>query len=436
MKSLLARVGLSRPEVRAWAMYDWANSAFQSTVITAVFPVFFTGFAAAALDEETAAARFLWTTTIALTIAAIIGPFLGAVADYRGWKKRLLAVCVGVGVIATLLFATINKDEWMYAAVLFLIANIAIATSLVFYDSLLPHLVNEDEIDRVSTAGYAIGFIGGGILLLLNLAWILTPQTFGIPDRNAAAKLSFVSVAVWWLVFSIPLLRRVPEPPRVLEADEQAQTNPVRAAIARLRETFHEIRGYRNAFLMLIAFLLYNDGIGTIIKMSAVYAELLDIPQSAQMTAFVMVQFVGVPCSFLFGTLAGRIGAKRALFGGLAVYTGISMLAYFMTSAWQFFLLAFLVALVQGGTQALSRSLFARMIPRHKSSEFFGFFSVFEKFAGIAGPAIFAASLDLFRSPRIAVLSIVAFFIAGAIVLTKVDVGQGEAEAAAAARAL
>jgi UMF1 family MFS transporter len=432
MKSLLARVGLGRPEVRAWAMYDWANSGFQSTVITAVFPVFFTGFAAAALDEETAAARFLWTTTIALTIAAIIGPILGAVADYRGWKKRLLAVCVGVGVIATLLFATISKDEWVYAAVLFAIANIAIATSLVFYDSLLPHLVNEGEIDRVSTAGYAIGFIGGGILLLLNLAWILSPQTFGIPDRNAAAKLSFVSVGVWWLVFSIPLLRSVPEPPRVLEADEQAQTNPMRAALVRLRETFHEIRGYRNASLMLIAFLLYNDGIGTIIKMSAVYAELLDIPQSAQMTAFVMVQFVGVPCSFLFGALAGRVGSKRALFGGLAVYTGISMLAYFMTAAWQFYLLAFLVALVQGGTQALSRSLFARMIPRHKSSEFFGFFSVFEKFAGIAGPAIFAASLDLFRSPRVAVLSIVAFFIAGAFILSRVNVAQGEAEAAAA----
>ena len=435
MKSLLARLGLSRPEVRAWAMYDWANSAFQSTIITAVFPVFFTAYAAGALDEDTAAARFLWTTTIALTIAAVIGPVLGALADYRGWKKRLLAMCVAVGVIATLLFATIDRGEWVYAALLFLIANVAIATSLVFYDSLLPHIVREDEIDRVSTAGYAIGFIGGGILLLINLAWILSPQTFGIADRDAAVKLSFVSVAVWWLVFSIPVLRRVPEPPRVLEADEQAQTNPLRVAFTRLQETFHEIRGYRNAFLMLVAFLLYNDGIGTIIKMSAVYAELLDIPRNSQLTAFVMVQFVGVPCSFLFGTLAGRVGAKQALFGALAVYTGISVLAYFMTTVWHFFLLAFLVALVQGGSQALSRSLFARMIPRHKSSEFFGFFSVFEKFAGIAGPAIFAASLDLFDSPRLAVLSIVAFFVAGAFMLTRVNVAQGEAEAAAAAPA-
>jgi UMF1 family MFS transporter len=437
MQSLLARVGLERPEVRAWAMYDWANSAFQSTIITAVFPPFFTAYVAyGVLDEDTAAARFMWTTTIALTIAAVIGPVLGALADYRAWKKRLLAGCVAVGVVATLLFATIDRGEWMYAALLFLIANIAVATSLVFYDSLLPHIVRKDEIDRVSTAGYAIGFIGGGILLLVNLAWILRPDAFGIADRDAAVKLSFISVAVWWLLFSIPVLRRVPEPPRVLEPDEQAQTNPLRAAFTRLRETFHEIRGYRNAFLMLIAFLLYNDGIGTIIKMSAVYAELLDISQNVQIQAFVMVQFVGVPCSFLFGTLAGRVGAKRALFGGLAVYTVISLLAYFMTAAWQFFLLAFLVALVQGGTQALSRSLFARMIPRHKSSEFFGFFSVFEKFAGIAGPAIFAASLDLFGNPRLAVLSIVAFFIAGAFMLTKVNVAQGEAEAAAATHAL
>jgi MFS transporter, UMF1 family len=232
------------------------------------------------------------------------------------------------------------------------------------------------------------------------------------------------------------VLRRVPEPPAVLEADESLRDSPIRVAFTRIWETFHEIRSYRNAFLMLVAFLLYNDGIGTIIRMSSIYAAELGIDRNAQIAAFVMVQFVGVPCSFLFGTLAGRIGPKQALFGALLVYTGISVLAYFMSSVWHFFVLAFLVALVQGGSQALSRSLFARMIPRHKSSEFFGFFSVFEKFAGIAGPAIFFGSITLFGSSRAAVLSVIIFFIAGAIVLTRVDVGQGEAEAAAAARAL
>ena len=433
MGRLLARVGLNRPELRAWAMYDWANSAFQSTVITAVFPPFFSEFAAD--GSPSATARFAATTTIALTIVAVLGPVLGALADYRAWRKRLLAVFVAIGVTATMLFATIDRGAWLYAAVLFGIANIGVAASLVFYDSLLPHIAAEDEIDRVSTAGFAIGFIGGGILLLINLAWILSPETFGLPDTTAAIKLTFISVGVWWLIFSIPVLRRVPEPPPVLEADERAQDNPMRAAFARIGETFHEIRRYRNAFLMLIAFLLYNDGIGTIIRMSSIYGAELGIDRNAQIAAFVMVQFVGVPCSFLFGALAGRIGPKQALFGALLVYTGISVLAYFMKTIVHFFILAFLVALVQGGSQALSRSLFARMIPRHKSSEFFGFFSVFEKFAGIAGPAIFFASITLFGSSRAAVLSVIGFFIAGALVLTRVNVREGEAEAAAAAPA-
>jgi UMF1 family MFS transporter len=181
-----------------------------------------------------------------------------------------------------------------------------------------------------------------------------------------------------------------------------------------------------------VAFLLYNDGIGTIIRMASVYGTELRIDRNAQIAAFVMVQFVGVPCAFMFGTLANRLGAKRAIFGSLVVYTGISILGYFMTAAWHFFVLAFLVALVQGGSQALSRSLFARMIPRHKSSEFFGFFSVFEKFAGIAGPAIFAGSITLFGNSRAAVLFVILFFIAGAAVLTRVNVREGEAQAAAA----
>jgi UMF1 family MFS transporter len=207
-------------------------------------------------------------------------------------------------------------------------------------------------------------------------------------------------------------------------------------AFVRLWETFRELRGYRQAFLMLVAFLLYNDGIQTIIRMASIYGAEVGIDQNAQIAAFVIVQFVGVPCSFLFGALAHRIGAKRGIFLALTIYAGISVLGYFMTTATHFFLLAFLVGTVQGGSQALSRSLFARMIPRHKSSEYFGFFSVFEKFAGIAGPAVFAASVTLFGNSRAAVLSIIVFFILGAIVLTRVDVADGERQAAAAAAKL
>jgi UMF1 family MFS transporter len=286
-------------------------------------------------------------------------------------------------------------------------------------------------MDRVSTAAYAIGYIGGGLLLVVNLAWILSPATFGLADSIAAIRLSFVSVALWWFVFSLPLFFRVPEPTPALESDESRGDNPVRVAFVRVWETFHELRGYRHAFLMLVAFLLYNDGIQTIIRMASIYGAEVGIDQNAQIAAFVIVQFVGVPCSFLFGAMAQRIGAKRGVFIALAVYICISMLGYFMTTAWQFFALAFMVGTVQGGSQALSRSLFARMIPKHKSSEYFGFFAVFEKFAGIAGPALFAASVTLFASSRAAVLSVVVFFILGALVLTRVDVAAGEAQARA-----
>ena len=426
---LLSRLGLNRPELRAWAMYDWANSAFQTTVITAVFPRFFSDFAAAGLTSAEATARFAWATTIAVTITAVLGPVLGAIADVRGLKKTLLAVSMAVGIVATVLLATITRGGWIYAAAVFMIANIGIAASFVFYDSLLPHIAAPEEIDRVSTAAYAIGYLGGGVLLVVNLAWILSPTTFGLSDSVAAIRLSFVSVAVWWLVFSLPLFIQVAEPKPSLDVDERGGANSIRVAFVRLWHTFHELRGHRQAFLMLVAFLLYNDGIQTIIRMASIYGAEVGIDQNAQIAAFVLVQFVGVPCSFVFGGLADRIGAKRAVFLALAIYTGISMLGYFMTVAWQFFALAFLVGTVQGGSQALSRSLFARMIPKHKSSEYFGFFAVFEKFAGIAGPALFAASVTLFDSSRAAVLSIIVFFVMGALVLTRVDVGAGEAQA-------
>lgn len=432
MTRLLARLGLDRSDVRAWALYDNANSAFWATVVVAVFPRFFSDYAAADLDPAAATARFAWATTIAVTIVALMAPVLGAIADYRALKKRMLAAFMVIGAVATALMATIDRGEWVYAAILFMIGNIGVASSLVFYDSLLPHLVPSDRLDRVSTAGFAVGFLGSGLLLLLNFAWILSPGTFGLPDAAAGIKLSFLSVAVWWLLFSIPLFRYVVEPPVVVQSHEPGRGRVLSVAFTRVRETFRELRGHRHAFLMLVAFLLYNDGIQTIIRMSAVYGAEVGIDRNAQIAAFVLVQFVGVPCAFAFGAVADRVGPKPALYAGLAVYTCISVLGYFMTTTWHFFVLAFLVGLVQGGTQALSRSVFARLIPKHKSSEYFGFFAVFEKFAGVAGPAVFAASVSFFGSSRAAVLSVIAFFVAGALVLMRVDISEGEAQARAA----
>ena len=316
------------------------------------------------------------------------------------------------------------------ALVLFIVANIAISGSYVFYDSLLPHIAAPDEIDRVSTAAYALGYLGGGILLAHQPAVDPDADVLRLAGHVAAIKLSFVERGR--LVAACSRSRcsgACPNRQPCSTPARRAGESSIRTALDRVWETFHELRGYRQAFLMLVAFLLYNDGIQTIIRMATIYGAEIGIDRTRRSRAFVLVQFVGIPFSFLFGALARRIGAKPAIFVSLAVYIGISVLGYFMTTAWDFLVLAFLVGTVQGGSQALSRSLFARMIPRHKSSEFFGFFSVFEKFAGIAGPALFAVSVTLFGSSRAAVLSVILFFVLGALVLRHVDVAEGEAQA-------
>tara|TARA_B100001123_G_scaffold352308_1_gene403791 strand:- start:25942 stop:27264 length:1323 start_codon:yes stop_codon:yes gene_type:complete len=430
--SVLKRIGLARRDLRAWALYDCANSAFSTTVITAVFPLFFANFVAANLEPAVATARFALATTIAASIIAVLGPFLGAIADYRSEKKKLLAICVALGVTATSLMVLIDAGEWQFAISLFIVSNIALGASLIFYDSLLPHIASSDEIDQVSTSGFALGYLGGGVLLLINLAWILSPATFGLPDVTAAIKLSFASVAIWWLVFSIPLLRHVLEPAGLpIQHSETRQRSNAEITLTRVITTFRELRNLRNPFLMLLAFFLYNDGVQTIIRMSAIYGAEIGIGTNAQLAAFVTVQFVGIPFAFLFGKFANHVGPKLAILVSLAVYTGICVLGYFMTTAWHFFTLAILVGMVQGGSQALSRSLFARMIPRYKSSEYFGFFSVFQRLSGILGPAVFAAVVTATGSSRPAVFALIAFFAAGALVLSRVNVLEGEQQARA-----
>jgi UMF1 family MFS transporter len=432
MISFLTRLGLGRPELRAWAMYDWANSAFQTTIVAAVFPIYFHRVAAAGMDGPQAASRFAWTTTIAILIVALIAPLLGAIADYAAVKKKLLAVFLGIGAASTFAMYWIQQGDWLFALVLFAIGNVGVAGSIVFYESLLPHLVSQSELDRVSSAGYAIGYLGGGVLLGINLLMIQNPALFGIPNAAIATRLSLASVGVWWLLFSIPLFRTVPEPPRSPDAGDVRGASALAVGVKRLGRTFHELRRYRQAFLMLMAFLLYNDGIQTIMRMATTYGSQLNLDENAMILALLITQFIGVPFAFLFGALADRIGAKRAVFLGLCVYAAITVLAYFMTTATEFLALAVLVGMVQGGTQALSRSLFASMIPRQKSSEFFAFFAVFERYAGILGPAVFAWVVQHSGTSRSAILSVIGFFVLGAAVLTFVDVDAGRRDARAA----
>jgi MFS transporter, UMF1 family len=425
MTQLLATLGLGRRDVRAWAMYDWANSAFQTTIIAAVFPIYFHSVVAKDLGEALSTSRFAWATTIAILIVALVAPLLGAIADYAAMKKRMLAVFLVIGATSTIAMYWIGPGDWRLALGLFVIGNVGVAASIVFYESLLPHLVSEAELDRVSSAGYAVGYLGGGVLLAINLAMIQKPSWFGIPDAGVAVRLSLASVGVWWLLFSIPIFRHVPEPPRALEADETPNASLLKTGVTRLIETFKELRTFRQAFLLLVAFLIYNDGIQTIIRMATTFGTQIGIDQNAMITALLITQFIGIPFAFAFGALAGRIGAKTAVFGGLAVYSVIILLAYFMTSATHFYALAILVGMVQGGTQALSRSLFASMIPKHKSSEFFAFFGVFERYAGILGPLVFAVMVEATGQSRNAILAVLGFFIIGGALLAFVKVDDG-----------
>jgi UMF1 family MFS transporter len=425
MRQLLSRLGLGTRELRAWAMYDWANSAVQTTIIAAVFPIYYQKVAAAGLSETTAMSRFAWATTIAIFIVAIVAPLLGAVADYTAAKKKFLAAFMLIGSTACLGMFSIERGDWLLALTLFVVANVGVAASIVFYDALLPHLVGEGDLDRVSSAGYAMGYCGGGVLLAINLVMIQQPAWFGISDTGTATRLTFATVGVWWVFFSMPLLRRVAEPRARIEPDEKPGDSALLTGARRLRETFHELRRYRQAFLMLLAFLLYNDGIQTMIRMATIYGTAIGLPESAMITALLMTQFIGIPFAFAFGSVAGRIGAKTAIFCGLGIYTLISLLGYYMSTPLHFYALAFLVGMVQGGTQALSRSLFASMVPRHKSSEFFAFFGVFERYAGVLGPAIFAFVVDRSGSGRSAILAVALFFIIGAAILTFVDVESG-----------
>ncbi len=421
----LKRLGLDRPELRAWVLYDWANSAVVTTIIAAVFPIYFYEVIGSGLPAGVATRRFALANTAAMLTLAVVAPGLGAIADLMPVKKRLLGFFLAIGAVAAAaLFAT-GPGDWFAALALFTIVSFAISATFIFYDALLPHLAGPDQMDRVSTTGYAIGYLGGGLLLACNLTWIAHPEWFGLPhgdeltEREATlpTRLAFLSAAVWWALFSVPLLLRVKEPAAQWAFDAGQVWMRVANQLKAMRKLPRE---NPNAAWMLAAFLTYNEGIGTIIKLAAIYGAEIGLPTPAMIGSILIVQFTGIPCTIAFGALAGRIGAKRSIYLGLAVYLLITALAYSMRSASHFLLLALLVGAVQGGTQALSRSLFASLMPRERSAEFFAVFALGEKIAGMAGPALFVAVSAVTGSSRHGIASVLLFFVVGGTLLLKV----------------
>ena len=440
--SLIARLGLDRPELRAWAMYDFAISAVQTNILVAIFPIYFGILAKDQLGGRSATEVLSDTHVVIALIVAVVSPILGAISDIAAAKKRMLAAAMLPGVVAIAAMFTILPGEMPLARTLFIVALISATASVIFYEAILPHIAPPGQVDRVSSAGYAFGYFGGGLLLAINLAWILAPQYFGLPSGEGLTpaqatlpmRLALLSVAVWWVIFAIPLFRRVPEPPRSREPDEGERVNLLVTPFKRIGETYRELRRFKHAFLMLVAFMIYNDGIQTIQKLASSYGADKGIGQQDLITALLIVQFLGVPFAFLFGGLAHRIGTKRGVLLGLGVYVVISVFASFVSNATHFYALAILTGMVQGGTQALSRSLFASMIPAHKSGEFFGLYSVFEKFASIFGPLLFSYSIRATGRSDLAIMSIGAFFVIGIFVLTRVNVDEGRRVAREAER--
>jgi UMF1 family MFS transporter len=410
--------------VNAWCMYDWANSAFATTIMGAMFPPFYRAMVTAAgLGEANATAYWAYTASIALLLIAILAPVLGAISDHTGGKKRYIAFFAGLGVVGTGLFVLLGDDTYILGSILFIMGNVGFAGANIFYESLLPHLAKRDDIDQISTRGYALGYVGGGILLVINVLWYMKPEWFFMPSVGFALRASFFSVAVWWAIFSIPLFRSVPEPP--VARDEQDDVNVIQAGFERLVRTFRQIARYKQLLLFLAAFWIYNDGIGTIIKMATAYGDEIGIGLTDMTIALIITQFVGIPFSFGFGWLARRLGAKRSILLALGIYILISTGGYFMQTATHFYILAFMVGMVQGGSQALSRSLYGAMVPKSRSAEFFGFFSTSSKFAGILGPLLFGVVSQIAGGSRLSIVSLIIFFIVGGLLLTRVDEREG-----------
>ena len=406
----------------AWVMYDWANSAFVTTITAAVLPVYYSSVAAANLQPNIRTAYWGYTSTIALLIVAFLGPVLGAMADFSGAKKKFLTRFALMGILGAALLFLVREGNWLMASIFYILGSVGFSSANVFYDSLLPHISDEEERDQLSSRGFAFGYLGGGILLAVNLVMIITA-----PDDAATAlmsRLSFLMVAVWWLVFTTPLWLWIKEPVRrILKGEENF--NPIQASFSRLAHTFGEIRKYKELFKFIIAFWLYNNGIGTIITMATIYGTELEFSSTTTIGTLLMVQFVAIPFSLLFGWMGKKIGTKKSILISLAVYSIIAIGGYFMMEEIHFWILGFGVAMVQGGSQALSRSLFSRMLPKSQSAEFYSFFSVSEKVAGSFGPFLFGLVSTVMGGSRLSIVSLIVFFIVGGFLLSRVDENEG-----------
>ena len=413
--------------VWSWAFYDWGNSAYSTTVMAGFFPLFFKEYWADPHNPNQSTFYLGMANSIASIVVASLAPLLGSIADQGSAKKKFLIFFAFLGVIMTGGLWMVSQGNWQMAVLFYVMATIGFASGNVFYDSLLPGLASEERVDIVSSLGFGLGYLGGGLLFLVNVFMYLKPEIFGISDGATAIKLSFLSVAVWWAVFTIPLILFVPEPKNYDAVDIK---NAIQMGWIQLIQTFDEIRNMKVVGTFLLAYFFYIDGVDTIIKMAVDYGMSLNFSGESLIIALLIVQFVAFPAALIYGQLASKVGIKTAIMIGIIAYSFITFLGYFITKAWHFYVLAILIGLFQGGIQALSRSLYTRIIPVEKSAEFFGFYNMLGKFAAIIGPALMGTISLVTGSARLGILSILLLFILGAFFLNKVDLDEGKRLAA------
>lgn len=420
---------MKKRSVYAWAFYDWANSAYVTTVIAGFFPIFFKEYFSANADATVSTAQLGYANSLSSLLIVLMAPLLGAIADAGGLKKKFLFFFSYLGILMSVALSFVGEGAWEAALFVYILGNIGFMGSNIFYDSLLPTVAEEKSFDAVSGLGFALGYLGGGVLFVLNVWIVLNPALFGLESTTAAVKVSFFSVAVWWLVFSLPLFLFVKEerPQR-----ELSTTRVITEGYRRLKGTLKRVTRFKGLVYFLIAYWFYIDGVDTIIRMAVDYGMAIGFEPKHLIFSLLIVQFVGFPATLLFAKLAEVWETKKAILLGIGIYLFITLWAAVMEEVHEFYLLAVMIAVAQGGIQALSRSYYARMIPDAYAAEFFGFYNFLGKTAAILGPFLIGTVALLTESSRAGIISVVLFFIIGGIMLMRVDEKQVAKEVAAA----
>ncbi len=403
--------------IYSWALYDWANSAYATTVMAGFFPLFFKAYYSADVDVTMSTAQLGFANSVSSFVIVLLAPLLGAIADVASLRKRFLFLFAYLGILMSASLALVGEGEWEFAVFVYVLANIGFMGSNTFYDGLLPSVSNEKNVDYVSGLGFAFGYLGGGVLFALNVLMVQKPEFFGFASEVEAIKASFVSVALWWAVFSLPLLLFVKEK----KVPKLGSKGSFLAGYAQLKATFSKIAQLKGLLLFLVAYWLYIDGVDTIIRMAVDYGMALGFDSNNLILSLLIVQFVGFPATLLFAKLSYVWDTKKAIFLAIAMYLFIIVWAAMMEEVYEFYVLAVMIALVQGGIQALSRSYYAKMIPQKNSAEFFGFYNLLGKFAVILGPMVVGIVALFSESSRMGIASVSIFFIVGALLLYFVD---------------